>query len=101
MRTTKAIERIKMIKAMEFLARQINNEDIFQRWLLLGVADGDIPYAQLEAQPDDEINLDVYYADDSSFAEIMDLFLYIMSKAYKSGGLYCNGVVSGTPQTKD
>ena len=35
-------ERIKAVKAMEFLARQINNENIFESWLTMGPADGDI-----------------------------------------------------------
>ena len=38
------VERAKMIVAMEFIARQINDEDVFDRWLMCGVADGDIDY---------------------------------------------------------
>ena len=34
-------ERAKMVEAMEYIARQVNNEDIFMRWLRSGVADGD------------------------------------------------------------
>ena len=37
-----AIERVKMVKAMEFLARNINDEGVFEEWLIEGVADGDI-----------------------------------------------------------
>lgn len=89
------IERIKMIKAMEFVARQINNEDILYSWLLCGIADGDIPYGQLEVSLDDETSLDVYFEDDAAFADLMHLFLKLMSKAYKDeSGLYCDGVVS-------
>lgn len=62
----KAIERIKMVKAMEFVARQINNEEIFYSWLLCGVADGDILYGQLEASVNDESTLDVYIEDDAA-----------------------------------
>ena len=36
------IARIKMLKAMEFIARNINEETILNRWLSLGIADGDI-----------------------------------------------------------
>ena len=39
-------ERIKMIKAMEYIARQINDEDVLGRWLVCGVADGDIDYIE-------------------------------------------------------
>lgn len=85
------IERIKLIKAMELLARQINDEDIFYGWLLNGVADGDIPYGDLTVNDEDEAE---YYTDDTTFAELMDTFLRLMSKAYKSGGLYCDKVVS-------
>ncbi len=85
----KASERIKMVKAMEFIARQINDETIFNIWLMCGVADGDIEYGDLTR---DEV--DDYYFDDSNFAGLMELFLDIMARAKKSGGLYCDGIVS-------
>lgn len=88
-------ERIKMVKAMEYIARHINNEDIFwQDWALVGVADGDIPAGQLEWMPEDEDTLASYVEDDEDFSELMDLFLYCMTKARKDGGLYFDGVVS-------
>ena len=40
-------ERVKMVKAMEFICRQINDEDVFMGWLMNGVADGDIEYGDL------------------------------------------------------
>lgn len=90
----KKVDRIKMVKAMEFIARQINDEDIFfNYWLVTGVADGDIEYGDLTATSDDFDNLD-YYIEDDNFADLMRLFLKIMTKARKSGGLYCDGVVS-------
>ena len=89
------IEREKMVKAMEFIARQINNEDIFDGWLMVGVADGDIEYGDLEVTKDNAGWLDSYYEDDSDFAELMDTFLRKMAQAYKDGGLYCDRVVSG------
>lgn len=73
-------ERIKAVRAMEFLARQINDEDVFERWLMYGVADGDT-------------NLE-YYTNDETFSELMTTFLQCMSNAKKSGGLYCDGVLS-------
>lgn len=87
-----AVERIKMVKAMEFVARQINDEEVFEGWLLNGVADGDIEYGSLEVEPDDEENLE-YYIRDDDFAELMACFLRRMAGAKKSGGLYCDGVV--------
>ena len=88
------IERIKMVKAMEYIARQINNEDGFEMWLLVGVADGDIEYGDLSVKPEDTENLECYINDDESFSEIMETFLKLMKRAKSDGGLYCDGVVS-------
>ena len=74
-------ERIKMVKAMEFLARQINDEDVFYFWLRDGVADSDIPAYW-------------YCESDLRFAELMGTFVRCMKRACESGGLYCDGVVS-------
>lgn len=89
----KAVERIKMVKAMEYIARNLNDEEIFEPWLSVGVADGDIEYGSLEITPDDIENLD-YYIEDDNFKELMALFLRMMKRANESGGLYCDGVVS-------
>ena len=88
------MERIILVKAMEYLARQVNDEDVFICWLEDGVADGDIPYGDTEycAERDDE-ELE-YYIEDDTFAVLMDDFLRLMRSALSSGGLYCNGVVS-------
>lgn len=87
------VERVQMVKAMEFIARQVNDEEVFDRWLWDGVADGDIEYGDLDGYgPDAEI-LD-YYLEDGNFAELMQTFLQVMARARKSGGLYCDGVVS-------
>lgn len=88
-------ERIKMVKAMEFIARQINDEDIFIGWLHNGVADGDISYGDLEVDDDAAYDAAEYYTDDESFADLMDTFTRLMAKAHKSGGLYCDGIVGG------
>ena len=85
------IERIKMVKAMEYIARQINDEDVFVGWLVSGVADGDIDYADLSEEDDGMVD---YYTDDKNFSDIMDTFLWCMEKACKSGGLCCDGIVS-------
>lgn len=84
-------ERIKMIKAMEYIARQLNDEEILEGWLVAGVADGDIDYGDLSAKDDGTLE---YYAKEANFADLMDTFLWAMHKAYKSGGLYCDNVVS-------
>lgn len=87
------VERIKMVKAMEFIARNLNDEEIFETWLSVGVADGDIPYGNLTIETDDMDNLEAY-TDDETFADLMDTFIHMMRSACKSGGLYCDQVVS-------
>lgn len=85
-------DRIKMVKAMEFIARQINDEDVFYGWLYAGVADGEIEYGDFsveEGESDAE-----FYIEDGEFAELMDTFMRMMRRAYNSGGLYCDGIVS-------
>lgn len=82
-------ERVALVRAMETVARTVNDEELFIRiWLELGVADGDID----ETTTDEELD---YYITDESFRDLMDTFMYLMSRAYKSGGLYCDGVTGG------
>ena len=85
-------ERIKCVKAMEFLARQINDEEIFEGWLINGVADGDIEYGDLDIKADDAEDME-YYTRDDNFADLLDTFTRLMARTRKSGGLYCDGVV--------
>lgn len=94
------VERIKMIRAMEYIARQVNDEDVFEDWLRDGVADGDIEYGDLSVH-DEDLSEDIwaglgYYIKDSdnTFKNIMTTFLRVMAGAWKSGGLYCDGIVS-------
>lgn len=90
------VERVKMVRAMEFIARQINDEEMFQEWLL-EVADGDIKYGDLEVKDEDLVDEWSglgYYLDDATFKDVMTTFLLLMVNAWKSGGLYCDGTVS-------
>lgn len=87
-------ERVKMVKAMEFIVRQINNEEVLMRWLVNGVADGDIEYGDFSVENLEEDEAAYYANDDEDFAELMACFLRRMVAAWKFGGLYCNGVVS-------
>ncbi|MBQ0166906.1 MAG: hypothetical protein KBT02_07370 [Treponema sp.] len=86
-------ERIIAVKAMEFLARQVNDEEVFELWLSEGVADGDIEYGDMNVTEEDEENLE-YYIRDEEFADLMDTFLQLMKAAKRSGGLWCGGVTS-------
>lgn len=85
-----AVERRKMVNAMEFIARNLNDESIFDVWLTLGVADGDIQYGSVDTEDE---NLD-YYIEDRNFSYLMKIFVHMMGMADKSGGLYCDGVSS-------
>ena len=80
------IERAEVIKAMETIARCVNDEATFELWLTSGVADG------TDLRDPDEI---AYYAEDENFADLMTEFLYVVNEARKSGGLYCDGIVGG------
>lgn len=88
-------ERVKMVKAMEFICRQINDEEVFEGWLMNGVADGDIPYGDLTYDPTNEDDEAIYYTEDDTFKDLMACFLRRMVGASKSGGLYCDKVVGG------
>lgn len=79
--------RAKVVRAMETIARCVNDEEVFYRWLLCGVADGDID--------DDTTDEDLeYYCEDKAFADLMERFLDLMTAAKKSGGLYEDRIVS-------
>ena len=71
--------RIKMLEAMKYIASSIDDEQILERWLMLGIPDGDTNFAN--------------YCSDEEFEEIIHEFLIAMSMAKKSGGLYFDGIV--------
>lgn len=82
-------ERAKVVRAMETLARCVNDEELFcDCWLTLGVADGDIKPTTADADLE-------YYCEDDTFADIMKLFLSLMKAAERNGGITCDGIVSG------
>lgn len=97
------VERAKMVLAMEYIARKINNEKAFASWLLMGVTDGDLSdHSDCWFNDDGSFALSGFitgyfdwYTEDENFAAIMETFLYCMKKAREDGGLYCDGIVSG------
>ena len=90
-------ERVKMLRAMDTIIVNLNDEEFIESWLMCGIADGD-------GDKDDEYLYDMYGKD--NFADIMALFCRIMRYALndvdidkedrKKGNyiLYCDGVVS-------
>ena len=82
-------ERAKMVLAMEYIARQVNDEEVFDRWLTYGVPDGDIKYGQFDTEKVDE-----YLLETETFRDLMDTFLYLMGDAQVSGGLFCGSVTT-------
>lgn len=76
-------ERIKMVKAMEYIARQISDELVFDCWLTAGVADGDIEYGDMWPHSGDAELLD-YYLKDNHFEDLMQTFLRCMVSAKKA-----------------
>ena len=81
------IERKKMVLAMEYIARQINDEDIFDYWLTVGVADGEIPYGSFDIE-----KVDDYWIEDYNFKNIMVAFQKAIYMAHNDGGLYCDDI---------
>lgn len=79
--------RCEIVRAMDLLARTINDEEVFETWLIYGVADGDIT----EDTTDDELEC---YIGDEEFASLMNTFTIIMRDAHLSAGLYADGVTS-------
>lgn len=70
-----------MVCCMEFIARHINNEKVYEGWLLDGVADGDIWYGSM-VSPEAE-----WYAEPDSYKELVKTFLDCMYLARRDGGL--------------
>ena len=95
-------ERKTMVFCMEFLCRNLNDEEDLFRWLTNGVADGDFNYCEMVDNPADSIeSVDDYYIEGETFADLMHLFLRIMRQAANpniGGGLYCDGIVDKEQQ---
>ena len=82
-------DRKKALLAMEFIARQINDEEVFYNWLMCGVPDGDIKYGCFD---EDQIYDDDSMMEDYGFYDIVECFLRRMTAAHKSGGLWCGDI---------
>jgi len=88
-------ERMMAVKAMEFMARQVNDKQVFNIWLMGGVADGDINYGDLTICDNVEEDPAYEYASDpDTFSYLMGCFLRTMKASYKNGGLWCGDILS-------
>jgi hypothetical protein len=76
------------VLAMEEMIRCINDEYIIERWLMAGVADGDIRKFDID-------EVDEGYIEDKTFKSLLQLFLELMNIAKKDGGLYIDGIGTG------
>lgn len=81
--------RADVVRAMDIMVSCINDEEIMETWLAVGVADGDINTETTNEEIDD-----LGYTTDTTFEELLTLFLKLMNKASKDG-LYCDGILSG------
>lgn len=86
-------ERFEMLKAMDLIARSVNDEYVAELWMICGIADGDID----ENTTVEELE---YYMEDETYADLMNTFLRLMKRAYKDGGLYSDRVVSKSKMDK-
>lgn len=80
-----------IVRAMEYIARQVNDDEVLDLWVNLGIADGDVPYAVLTDESEDWLE---EYITDEGLSDLMRVFLRVMTMAYRSGGLWCEGVSS-------
>lgn len=77
--------RAEAIRAMDFLARSINDEPIcINYWLCDGVADGDVNGSETDEELD-------FYTEEDNFVEIAMLFVRCMNMARKDG-IYIDNV---------
>lgn len=71
--------RKEMVVAMETVMRHLNDETIFESWLMCGVADGDVTREVIE----DPQLLDDYYTEKEAYDELCKLFTRLVKRASK------------------
>lgn len=86
--------RADIVRAMDLMVYTINDENIIDSWLMVGVADGDIRKETTNEEIDE-----MGYTSDKNFSELMTVFLRLMNRA-GNGGLFFDGIVSGHKEIK-
>ena len=81
-------ERIKMLRAMDYIARHSINEHSKDAWFIWGTEESE----HLDTMTDEELEYKI--EEDFNFASIMDGFLYSMKLAKESDGLKCDDIIS-------
>ena len=79
--------RKEVVLAMETIMRCVNDERQFKRWLINGVADGDINKFDVN-------EVDEFYIEDDTFRNLMIMFQRIITGEYRNDGLYCDNVLA-------
>lgn len=82
--------RADVVRAMDMMVSTINDESLIDKWLMLGVADGDISSDTTNEEIDE-----LGYTNDKTFGELLTLFLKLMNRA-SDDGLYFDKIVSGS-----
>ena len=62
---------------MDWIVRNLGDEDLLESWLMCGVADGDLDNNSTSEDVDD------YYIDSDNYSYITGLFIRIMKRAIK------------------
>lgn len=80
-------ERIQAVRAMDTIAKMLNDENDYMRWAMLGIPDGEID----ETTKDEEIE---WLCEDDIFPDLLFNFCRIfgMTKEKATGFLYCDKV---------
>ena len=91
MHMTVKSKRMDMVRAMEYIARQVSNDEVLDLWVNLGVVGNDIPYSVLTDGSEEWLEK---YITDEGLSNLMRVFLRVMAMAYAEDGLWCAGVSS-------
>ena len=81
-------ERCAVVRAMDLIARTVNDDHVFMEWRAEGVDDGEIT----PTTTDDDLNC--YIKNDDEFGGLLYTFLHLMHTAFEKDGLIVDGVKS-------
>ena len=82
-------DRRKMILCMEFIMRNLNDEELFYRWILAGIPDDEFKFGEFNPEVVDD-----YYIDPENFKDFVRIFLDILKSTEEGNAIYCGAVLS-------